>query len=143
MNMAFTADNGDTETNIGISKSLSYSLYDTNKNEIPISNQKKPIEFWIPKDTSVQIESYKYINATQISQNTNATNTSLQFLNGFLLNGFILSGSNVSVHIQLKPVNKNIAYLILLKFGDNPIASNLFFDEWRIFCPTGNFMQKH
>lgn len=137
MNMALTAYNGDNETKIGLSKSLSYSLYDQNKNEIEISNQQLPIKFWIPKDTKVQVESYKYINASQNSQNKNASNSSFQLLNGFLLQGFRLSGLNISIHIQLKPVNKSIGYLILLKFGDNPIASNEYFDEWRVFCPTG------
>ena len=137
MNMALTAYNGDNETKIGLSKSLSYSLYDQNKNEIEISKQQLPIKFWIPKDTKVQVESYKYINASQNSQNKNASNSSFQLLNGFLLQGFRLSGLNISIHIQLKPVNKSIGYLILLKFGDNPIASNEYFDEWRVFCPTG------
>ena len=138
MNMAPTAYNGDNETNIGFSKSLSYTIYDENQNEIPVKNQTKPIELWIPKELNNEIESYKYINATQLSSNTSATNSSYSFINGYLSKGFRLSGNNVSVHIQLKPDNKNVlSYLILLKFGDNPSASSRYFDEWRIFCPSG------
>ena len=138
MNMAVTGANGDNETNIGLSKSISYSLYDENKNEILVKDQKKPIEYWIPKDATVAIEPFKYIEVVR-GGNENSTNTS--FINGFYVNGFKLKGSNVSVHVQIKPSNKNsFGYLLLLKFGENPAAITSFFDEWKIFCPSGKIV---
>ena len=131
MNMAPTGQNGDNETYIGSSKSLGYSLYDENKNEIPIKDQKKPIEYWIPKDASVPIEPFKFVDA----KNATVVNETTKFV---YMNGFFLNGSNNSVHIQIKPINKiMIGYLLLLKFGDNPTLEQEYYDEWVIFCPTG------
>ena len=133
--MAVTGANGDNETNIGLSKSISYSLYDENKNEILVKDQKKPIEYWIPKDASVAIEPFKYIEAVNLG-NPNKSNSS--YINGYYVNGFKLKGNNVSVHVQIKPSHKtSMGYLFLLKFGENPIATSRFFDEWKIFCPSG------
>ena len=138
MNMAVTGANGDNETNIGLSKSISYSLYDENKNEILVKDQKKPIEYWIPKDATVAIEPFKYIEAVR-EGNENSSNTS--FINGYYMNGFRLKGNNVSVHVQIKPLNNtSLGYLFLLKFGDNPKATSRLFDEWKMFCPSGNIV---
>ena len=120
--MALTGNNGDNETNVGSSKSISYSIYDDNKNEIPVNNLNKKIEYWIPKDPSVPIEPYNLINSVNISglvgfDSLNKTNTSIPYIysNGSIYNGFKLTGSNVSVHIQIKPINKvSIGYLFLL-----------------------------
>ena len=143
MGMAITGQNGDNETNIGSSKSITYSLYDENKNEIAIKDQQQPIEYWIPKDPTVDIKSYQFINAANASSLSNNT-AKISLINGNILNGFKLTGSNISVHIQIKPANtKSVGYLFLLKFGDNPIlnASTLrYFDEWRIFCPSTDLL---
>ena len=140
MSMAVTGANGDNETNIGLSKSISYSLYDENKNEILVKDRKKPIEYWIPKDRSVDIEPFKYIEAVR-GGSENSSNAS--FINGFYVNGFKLKGSNVSVHVQIKPSNiTSFGYLLLLKFGENPVAATRFFDEWKIFCPSGKKFYK-
>ena len=138
MSMAITGQNGDNETNIGSSKSITYSLFDENKNEIAIKDQQQPIEYWIPKDPTVDIKPYQFINAANASSLSNST-AKINLINGNILNGFKLTGSNISIHIQIKPANKNsVGYLFLLKFGDNPIlnASTRHFDEWSIFCPS-------
>ena len=133
--MAVTGANGDNETNIGYSKSISYSLYDENKNEILVKDQKKPIEYWIPKDATVAIEPFIYIEAVNLG-NPNKSDSS--YINGHYVNGFSLKGNNISVHVQIQLSIKNsLGYLFLLKFGDNPIATSRSFDEWKIFCPSG------
>ena len=142
LNMALTGGNGDNETKIGSSRSISYSLYDENKNEMAINNLDKKIEYWIPKDPSVDIEPYKYIDAL----NATVVNDTTKFVykDGAVLNGFRLSGTNVSIHIQIKPDSRNgiiattVGYLFLLKFGENPnINTTNFYDEWNIYCPSG------
>ena len=45
MAMALTGYNGDNETNIGLSRTISFSLYDEDNNELVVSNQSKPLEF--------------------------------------------------------------------------------------------------
>ena len=121
MNMAVTGTNGDNETNIGLSKSISYSLYDENKNEILVKDQKKPIEYWIPKDVSVAIEPFKYIQAVNLG-NPNKSNSS--YINGYYVNGFKLKGNNVSVHVQIKPIEKNIKIIQIIK--NSFIYRNIF-----------------
>ena len=142
--MALTGNNGDNETNIGMSRSVSYSLYDENSNEIEVNNQTKPIEFWISRDKSVPIEEFKLIDAVNASMINISAPDSLsllhgsQLINGFLVNGFNLSGSNASIHIQIKPVKRSLSYLTLLKFGDNPILNekNAYYDILNLFCPN-------
>ena len=56
-------------------------------------------------------------------------------MNGSFTSGFQLNGTNVSIHIQIKPENKSQAYLSLLKFGDNPMLESNSFDILNIFCP--------
>ena len=84
----------------------------------------------------MQLEPFKYIEATNVK---NTSNTS--FINGHYVNGFKLKGNNVSVHVQIKLSNKtSIGYLFLLKFADNPIATSRFYDEWKMFCPLGKIL---
>ena len=120
MSMALTGNNGDNETNTKSSKSIEFSIHDENGKEISVNNLGKPIEFWIAKDTSKPIEPFVLINST-ISNQTNQTNQTNNFNSGFMQNGFKLSSaSNVSIHIQIKPLNysefNNKGYLSLLKF---------------------------
>ena len=152
--MAITGFNGDNETNIGLSKALSYNIYDENKNEIPINSLKTKIEFWIPKDPSIQIEPYKFIDTdlfannlmnssnNNVSMSTNQSNHTNEYLDGSFVDGFNLDGWNSSLHIQIKPVKKynlSVCYLFLLKFKSNPVfnLNKQDFDEWSIFCPKG------
>ena len=140
MSMALAGSNGNNETNIGSSRSVSYSIYDENSNEIPVNNLATPIDFWIAKDPSVPIKPYKYVYAMNASQLNSSQ--SLAYLNdsqvkdGFILTGLSLTGANLSVHIQLKPINKSLNYLCMIKFGDNPSLINHNYDALNIFCPS-------
>jgi hypothetical protein len=143
MSMALTGNNGDNETNIQSSKSIDFSIHDENGKEISVNNQVKPIEFWIAKDSTKSIEPFVLINST-ISNQTNQTNQTNNFNSGFIQNGFKLSSmSNVSIHIQIKPLNysefnnNNKGYLSLLKFGSNPSLTTPFdYDLVNVLCPS-------
>lgn len=148
MGMALTGNNGDNETNIGASNSLSYSLFDELNNEIPIKNLDKPIEFWIAKDTSQPIQPYQYVNAINSSENQNNSSKQqgIQLQSGFIVSGFKLTGQNVSLSVQIKPeiVKSSIGYMVLLKFGDNPIfnlSNTNYYDIMSIFCPQIDLIQ--
>ena len=140
--MAVTGFNGDNQTNIQISKSIDFSLYDENQNQIQVEINSDPIELWIPRDTS-DVPSFKLVDvlnaSTNITTNSNISSMELdggQLLNKFVVNGFHLNGSNVSIHIQIKPLDKTLTYLSLLKFGYNPTLTNDNFDILKIFCPN-------
>ena len=135
--------NSDNNTNIGASKSFSYSIYDENSAEISVSNQANPLDFWISKDTTVAVDPFLYVNVLNASQVSNATQASSllnggRFINGFFVNGLTLNGSNVSIHIQIKPTNLSMSYLSFLKFNDNPMfkANFLYYDIINLFCPN-------
>ena len=144
MSMALNSDN---KTNIGNSKSFSYSIYDEHAQEIPVANQPNPIDFWISKDPTISVSPFQYVNALNASQlPTNKTNFTTQvksllngglFINGFIVNGLTLSGNNISIHIQIKPTNTNVSYLSFLKFGKNPVFQNdnNLYDMMNLFCP--------
>jgi hypothetical protein len=129
-----TGSNGDNETFIGNSKQISLSFYDENKTEIPIKSQKNKFEFVIHRDlswsSSNTSKDYIFINASQMD---------LTEKNHFLPNAITLPGSNVSFHIQLKPIDLRTGYVVLMKFGQTPILNSTFqsFDYWKIFCPSG------
>ena len=138
--MALTGTNGDNQTNIQMSKSLEFSIYDKKKNEISVRNQIKPIELWIPRDTSLSIQPFKLVNALNATQK-NETLAKLdgeQLQNASIISGFNLKGDNVSIHIQIKPNDTQIGYLSMLKFGENPelTANTKSYDLLNIFCPN-------
>ena len=127
--MAIGGHNSDNETFVGLSYSIGLSFFDTKNNEIPITKSVNPIEIVIQRDVAALISSpFLFVNATSIS-----------FLPQKLLlqNSFKIKMSNVSLHIELKPLNESIAYLFVLKFGYMPIvnATNADYSAFQIFCP--------
>jgi len=133
--MALTGNNGDNETHIGTSNSLDFSLHDESLNEIKIENIQTPIDIWISKDTSVPIEPYTFVNSLNLSI-SNGSNENLsggKLMNGILVDGFYLYGLNVSIHIQIKPLQRQRGYLNFIKFGDNPTQED--YDLLNTFCP--------
>ena len=124
--MALTEYNGDNETNIQLSRSLTLSVYQNEAfQEINVINQANLFDMWISRDRSIPIQSFSLVNAV-------SSNASL--LDGFYVSGFNLNYTNVSIHIQLKPLNKQLSYLAMIKFGQNPLLSN--YDVLYIFCPN-------
>ena len=139
--MALTNENGDNETNIRLSQSLGFTIYDANTNEIKVKNISKPLDIWIAREESVIFEQFKYVNVLNATAYPNSTSLYLnegQLINGFYVNGFNLTSANVSIHIQIKPNNTQVVYLSLLKFGINPSFSpnKLVYDILNIHCPS-------
>ncbi len=132
--MALTGNNGDTQTNIQTSRSLSFAIYNSDTNdEIKVRKTSKPISMWISKDSSVSIPSFTFVN---VLNQSNLTQNKYQLKDGFLLMGFRLKSTNVSIHIQIKPKKDSLSsYLALLKYGDNPILSTNNYDTLQLFCP--------
>ena len=132
---ALTVSNGDNETHIGNSKQLSLAFYDENKNEIPISNSMSKFEFVIPRDLSFSATGtsmdFEYVNASFMDMSEK---------NHFLPNAINTTGVNISFHLQIKPVNLNTGYVVLVKLGQTPVLNKTMqsYDYWRIFCPDGD-----
>jgi len=128
--MAVSGHNGNNETLIGMSSSLGLSFFDSETNiEIPISQSLSPIDIILPRDKSVIKYSFQYVNATN-----------LEFLDGsfYLQNNMNITTQNASLHIELKPVNEIISYLIALKLGHLPIINTTYADysSFKFICPS-------
>jgi hypothetical protein len=130
--MAQSGKNGNNETNIGLSSTVSLSFYDSNGNTLPITNSKKPIDIWIPRDGNFKNDSFNFVNAT-----------GLKLPNGFKLmpSAFNIKSNNASFHINIKKIspNINVGYLVLVKFGDTPFVNSSVskYDDWKLLCPSG------
>jgi len=127
--MAVSGHNGDNESFIGFSSSIGLSIYDENINEIDISNTPNPIDIVISRDPSVSQTKYQYVNVSQI-----------KLISGsyFLLNGFKIKSTNASIHIELKPLNLSIGYLLVMKKGYSPIVNLTYsdYDSFMLMCPS-------
>jgi hypothetical protein len=123
--MAVTGHNGNNETIIGLSNSIGLSIYDSKNNDIPITSSH--IDIIIQRDSNLPNISYRYVNATQF-----------QLSSGFLHNAFNITSTNASIHIELKPIDQSVGYLIALKFGSSPIINETYsnFDEFKLTCPS-------
>ena len=127
--MAVSGHNGNNETFIGMSSSSDLSLYYANMNEIPISRSKSPIGILIQRDNQQIQYPFQYVNTSIINAMENST---------YLPNSFTIKSMNASIHIELKPLNTNISYLIVLKMGALPIINSSYADysSFEIFCPS-------
>jgi hypothetical protein len=127
--MAVSGHNGDNESFIGFSSSISLSFYDENRNEIEISDTQQPFDIKISRDQSVSQNQYQYVNISQI-----------QFVSGsyLLLNAFKIMSKNSSIHIELKPLNTSIGYLFVMKMGYSPIVNSTYsdYDSFKLMCPS-------
>ena len=99
----------------------------------------KPVELWIPRDTSGLLAPFQLIDLINAAQNISNAKNLLMF------HSFNLTGANVSIHIQIKPTNNDssVGYLTLLKFGANPVftqsqnnINKTDYDLTALFCPN-------
>ena len=128
--MAISGHNSDNETFIGLSPSIGLTFYDEFNNEIEISQSSKPIDISIQRDpATLDYYPFSYVNAISIGFLKNSY---------FLQNSFTLNMSNASLHIELKPLNSNIGYLLVLKLGYMPIvsATKADYSSFQLFCPS-------
>ena len=75
---------------------------------------------------------YQYVNATQIQ---------LTFGSFFIHSAIELKSKNSSLHIELKPKNITLSYLIVINFGFTPVINEekTEYSSFKIFCPSKVF----
>jgi hypothetical protein len=58
-----------------------------------------------------------------------------------LQNAFNITSTNASIHIELKPIDQRVGYLIALKYGSSPIINETYssYDEFKLICPSNIF----
>ena len=126
--MAVSGHNSINETRIGMSNSPSLSFFDEDMNEIKASQSALPIDIQIQRDAKALDYPFQYVNVS-----------SIQFLPNlnFLQNSLKIKMKNVSLHIELKPLNESLGYLLIMKLGYIPILNSAKpdFTTYKIFCP--------
>lgn len=126
--MAACGHNGNNETKIGSSSTISLSLLDAFGNEIPIKNSKQKIDVYVPRDPNAQKPTLNFVNVTE------------NFKPGrqFLPTGFNITAKNSSVTIEIMPTNFSLGYLLIFKIGNIPRLNSTFqdLDNWKLFCPS-------
>lgn len=131
--MASCVYNGDNETQIGLSHSISISFSDNSGQEIEINNSSQLIDIWIPREINLPTVKSQFVNITEYL----SSNFSEKPL--FLI-GLTVKSVNSSIQLELSPVNASIGYLIMLKLNMTPRINSTFYDydSWKMLCPLGN-----
>jgi len=104
--------------NTNVSRSISFSLFDSDGNEISLDY---PIEIFIPRDPN-------RILPPMILQNVTSRQ---QLFNFHYVN--ITTILSISVHIEIEPLNSSVGYLLIYKFDQIPQLNEM--DGWTVFCP--------
>ena len=133
--MAVSGHNGDNETLIGMSNSIGLTVYDESAKEIIITKTNSPIDIFIQRDSNQPEFLFYYINTSNINL------LPTQF---YLTNAFNVTSTNSSIHIELKPLNSSIGYVIVMKLGSIPLINSSYADytSFKIFCPSKNLIRK-
>ncbi len=108
---------------------MSLEFNDDNNKPLSIDAKNKPIEFWIARNKNFKKESFEKINVTSLNHSTNTL---------FYQRKITMNVANISIHIQLKPLNLSSGYIIIFKYGDTPSwnSNTKYFDSFKVFCPS-------
>ena len=111
--------------NTNVSRSISFSLFDSNGKEISLDY---PIQIFIPRDPN-------RIIPPMILQNITSSTLHQQLFNLHYVN--ITTILSISVHIEIEPANFSVAYLLIYKFDQIPQLNQSIYqiDGWSILCP--------
>lgn len=130
--MTFTAQgvNGDN-LNLGKSGSLGLSYLSSSSKQIIINGLSNPLYIIIEQGSDLEVPEYVLANVTNYTNSMN-----------FAWYGFTLNGSNVSIHVQIKPEDEDMkyskGYIGALKFGSSAsFLTPVQLDLWELYCPKG------
>ena len=131
MTKALAGLNGDNETSIGESNSISLSFQGMDKSKIEV-HFTQPAEFYIKKNSQINniFLNYHINEILELMKNKSSTSN-------LFYQSFELPGSNLSIHFQIKPNISSVGYLTLLKYGGLPKFENFDYEYLKIFCPDG------
>ncbi|CAF3781572.1 unnamed protein product [Rotaria sp. Silwood1] len=128
--------NSHSQSNTNLSRLISLSLLDNNKNEISIrTNFNHPIELIIVRDVNFILPSMTLQNVISFNLTSHNQLFNLHFIN-------ITSNFSISIHIEIYPLNTNISYLCIYKFDSTPLLNSSInqIDSWTLFCPISKFV---
>jgi hypothetical protein len=121
--------------NTSFSTMISLGVFDQYENNIPLGiNINDPIEILIPRDVNMIIPSMTMQNVTLM--NSYNRSFDLHYVNMTRNNNL-----TISLHLEMRPLNTTLAYLLIYRFDGVPqlINSSDQIDGWSLFCPSCEF----
>ena len=118
------------QSNTNLSRSVALSLFDSDGRELATTtDQDHRIEMIIPRDPNMVIPSMALQNVTLADASPNRQLFNLHFVN-------ITSQLPISLHLEMRPLNPNIAYLFVYRFDSAPQLNSTvnLIDGWTAFC---------
>ena len=113
------------------------NVLDENANEVAVQTDvEQPIELFIPRDPLLNVPSMTLQNVTSIIDGSAMNNRQ------FNLHFFPIvrpnSNLTVSLHLQLRPLNTNLSYMLTYKFDGIPQLNSSIqqIDGWAVVCPS-------
>jgi hypothetical protein len=131
VNRLAVADRSATASNTNLSRSISFSLLDRDGNEVTVqTNLSQPIEIIIPRDQNLPVPPMILQNVTSLSLQPHAQTFNLHFVNLSTLT------SSFSIHLQMRPLNSNLSYVLIYAFDRSPRLNSSIndIDGWSLFC---------
>lgn len=120
--------NARSQPNTNLSTTISLAMFDQNGNEIsPMINMSDPITLTIPRDPNLVIPPMILQNVTSLNSTRHNQSFYYHYMN-------ITSSFSVSAHIEFRPLDTNLTYLLIYRLDDMPRWNQL--DGWTIFKPS-------
>ena len=114
-----------------MSTSISVTFLDENGNELPFrTSTDHPVEILIPRDPTLIVPAMFLQNVTSLSPAPH------QLFHLHLVD--LSEMSDVSVHLELRPLSIDLSYLLIYRFDQAPILIRSLqqIDGWSLFCPA-------
>lgn len=128
-----SSGNSSSSANTKFSTTISLSLLDRHGNNLLVNtSMDEPFKFIIPRDPNTIDSS---VNWQYISPG-NGTNQSSNNIHS--VNIVRNTNLNISVHFEIRPINKSLAYWFVYKFDNAPQVNSSIniIDGWTLLCPS-------
>ena len=133
MNRLAVADRSATAPYTNLSRSISFSILDRDGNDVAVAtNTSQPIEIIIPRDVNLLVPPMILQNVTASSLVAHAQTFNLHYANLSAMT------ASFSIHLQLRPMNSNLSYLLIYKFDQSPRLNSSItdIDGWTLLCSS-------
>ena len=127
------ADPSDTAPNTNVSRSISFTILDRDGNEVLVATDpSQPIKIIIPRDENLLVPPMIFQNVTALSSVPHTQTFHLHLVNLSAMT------SSFSIHLELRPMDSQLAYLLIYKFDQAPRLNSLIsdIDGWSLLCPS-------
>ena len=120
---------GNSPSNTNLSRSLSISILDQRQNEISVkTNPQSPVELIIPRDPNLILPEIVLQNVPDLSFHYQLIDLQQLQINRDL---------TFSVHFQIQPIDRTLAYYFVYRLHDTMELNQL--DGSQFFCPSSKY----